>query len=195
VEAVSEPARHLDPHVRHRSPWTLREKIGRFLWAGIERTLFRWSPQPFYRWRVWLLRRFGARIDGPVFIRSTVTIAVPWRLTIGTHSAVGDHAVLYCLGPITLGERVTVSQYAHLCAGTHDYTCPDMPLLRPPIVVEDDVWIGADVFVGPGVHIGRGAVVGARSSVFHDLPEWMVCVGTPASPVKARAYAGSCLSP
>jgi putative colanic acid biosynthesis acetyltransferase WcaF len=173
---------------RHRSPWTFREKVGRLLWAVVEATLFRWSPQPCYRWRGWLLRLFGARIHPRAFLRATVTVAVPWNLTVGANTSVGDHAILYSLGPIALGQRVTVSQYAHLCAGTHDYTRPDMPLLRPAITVEDDVWLAADVFVGPGVRIGPGAVVGARSSVFGDLPGWMVCVGNPARPVKKREY-------
>ena len=179
-----------DAGARHRSPWTFREKLGRVLWALVERTLFRWSPQPCYRWRAWLLRLFGARIHRPVYVRATVSVAVPWNLTVGAHTAVGDHAILYSLGPITLGERVTVSQHAHLCAGTHDHTHPDMPLLRPPIVVEDDVWVAADAFVGPGVRIGRGVVVGACAAVFRDLPPWTVCVGNPARPVKPREYLG-----
>jgi putative colanic acid biosynthesis acetyltransferase WcaF len=119
-------------------------------------------------------------------LRSTVKIEVPWHLTIGANSSVGDHAILYCLGPVTLGDRVTLSQYAHLCAGTHDYTHPDMPLLRPPIVIEDDVWIAADAFVGPGVRIGKGSVIGARSSVFSDIPPGKICVGNPAKPIKDR---------
>ena len=40
--------------------------------------------------------------------------------------------------------------------------------------------------VGPGVTIGDGTVVGARSAVFKDLPAWVVAIGTPAKPVRAR---------
>jgi putative colanic acid biosynthesis acetyltransferase WcaF len=61
-----------------------------------------------------------------------------------------------------------------------------MPLVPRPIVLEDDVWIAADVFVGPGVTVATGTVVGARSSVFNDLPAWKVCVGNPARPVSDR---------
>ena len=47
------------------------------------------------------------------------------------------------------------------------------------------------MFVGPGVHIGAGSVVGARSSVFRDLPPGMVCTGSPARPVRpVRAAEG-----
>ena len=111
---------------------------------------------------------------------------MPWQLTIGANSSVGDNATLYCLAPVTLRDRVTVSQYAYLCAGTHDHTQRSMPLVAEPIVLEDDVWIAADVFVGPGVRVGVGSVVAARSSVFGDLPPWKVCAGTPAKPVAER---------
>jgi len=174
--------------MRHVSPWTTREKIGRVLWGFVESTLFRFSPQPCYAWRGWLLRLFGAKLDRHVFVRATVHIEVPWNLRIGEHSAVGDHAILYSLGMITIGRYVTVSQYAHLCAGTHDTTSRTMTLLREPITIGDDVWIAADAFVGPGVTVGDRTVVGARSSVFKDLPSGVVAVGNPAKPIKERKW-------
>jgi putative colanic acid biosynthesis acetyltransferase WcaF len=88
-----------------------------------------------------------------------------------------------------------ISQYSHICAGTHDHTQPNLPLLRPPITIDDDVWIAADVFVGPGVTIAQGAVVGARSSVFKDLPAWKICVGHPARPISDRVYELSHIEP
>jgi len=42
------------------------------------------------------------------------------------------------------------------------------------------------VFIAPGVTIGRGALIGARSNVFADMPAGMICVGSPAKPVKPR---------
>jgi putative colanic acid biosynthesis acetyltransferase WcaF len=171
---------------RRTSVWTTREKIGRALWYVVEATLFRLSPQPLYRWRNWLLRRFGARVHPSARIRPTATVEVPWHLTVGPDAIVGDYVVLYCLGEVTIGGRAVVSQYAHLCAGTHDHTRRSFPLLRAPISIGEDVWIAADVFVGPGVSVGDGTVVGARSSVFKDLPPWTICVGTPAKPVGQR---------
>lgn len=171
---------------RHLSTWTMREKVGRVLWYAVEAIFFRLSPRPMYGWRAWLLRRFGADVHRTARLRSTVRIEVPWHLAIGAGSSVGDFAILYCLGPIRIGRGVTISQYAHLCAGTHDFTRRDMPLLRLPIVIEDEAWIAADVFVGPGVTVGEGCVVGARSSVFGDLRPWTVCMGNPARAVKER---------
>ncbi len=174
--------------LRKTSPWTTGQKIKRQLWSLVQATIFRNSPQPFYGWRSMLLRIFGADIARNVRIRSTVRIEIPWNLTIGTQTAIGDFAILYCLGKITLGSYVTISQYAHLCAGTHDTSDREMKLLRPPIALGDDVWIATDAFVGPGVTIGARTVVGARSSVFKDLPADMIAIGSPAKPVKPRVF-------
>ncbi len=171
---------------RLNSPWTWRERWWRLLWYLVEATLFRFSPRPWYRWRNFLLRLFGAKVHGSCRIRSSVKTEIPWHLSVGAQTVIGDEVILYCLGHVSIGQRVTISQFAHLCAGSHDYTRLDLPLLRPPIVIADDVWIATDVFVGPGVSIGAGTVVGARSSIFNDLPAWTICVGNPAKPIKER---------
>jgi putative colanic acid biosynthesis acetyltransferase WcaF len=62
-----------------------------------------------------------------------------------------------------------------------------MPLLKPPIRIEDQAWICADAFVGPGVVVGEGAVVGARAVVTKDVAAWTVVAGNPARFVKKRA--------
>lgn len=151
-------------------------------------TLFRFSFYNSFRWRRFLLRLFGANLGPNVRLRPTVRVDVPWNLSIGSNSSVGDYAILYCLGPITLGRHVTISQYAHLCAGTHETNTHRMLLLKPPISVGDDVWIAADSFIGPGVTIGDRTLVGARSNVFSDLPPDVVAVGSPARPVRAREF-------
>jgi putative colanic acid biosynthesis acetyltransferase WcaF len=77
---------------------------------------------------------------------------------------------------------------AFLCTASHDHSKAAMPLVAAPITIGERVWITADVFVGPGVTIGDGAVVTARSSVFSDLPPWMVARGNPAVPVRERQF-------
>jgi putative colanic acid biosynthesis acetyltransferase WcaF len=156
------------------------------LWWLVQATVFRWSPQLLYGFRRWLLRLFGAKIGVGVIVRPTVEIPYPWKLSIGDHSWIGDHAVLYCFAEITIGRNAVISQKSYLCAGTHDYRSPGFDIQAFPIVIEDEAWVAADVFVAPGVTIGRGAVVGSRSSVFSDLPAMMICVGSPARPVHAR---------
>ncbi len=79
-----------------------------------------------------------------------------------------------------------VSQRTHLCAGTHDYSLPDLPLRRPPIRIGSGGWICADAFIGPGVTVHDNSVVGARAVVTKDVPAGMVVAGNPARVVKTR---------
>lgn len=149
-------------------------------------SLFRLSPKPLFGWRRGVLRCFGARIGAEVNLHPSSRIYFPWNLAVGDWSAVGEDVLIYNLGPITIGRNVTVSHRAHLCAGTHDYTRADLPLLKPPIQIQDQAWICAEAFVGPGVVVGEGAVVGARAVVTKNVPPWTVVVGNPARVVRAR---------
>ncbi len=166
--------------------FTKAEKIKRLLWNIVQGTLFRFSPRRADRWRASLLRLFGAQIGQISLIRSTVRVEVPWNLAIGDGAQIGDKVYLYSLGPITIGASTVISQFVHICAGTHDFERSDFPLLRVPIVIGDRCWIATETFVGPGVRIHDGVVIGARSNVIKDLPEWTICVGCPAKPIGPR---------
>ncbi|MEQ8843886.1 MAG: hypothetical protein RIB58_03445 [Phycisphaerales bacterium] len=175
-----------DPEDRGKSPYSLKAKIGRVLWGLVQATLFRGSFHNWYGLRRRLLTLFGATIHPSVRVRASVRVEIPWNLTIGADSSVGDRAILYCLGPVTIGQRVSISQGAHLCAGSHDYTLRSMPLLRPPIIIEDDAWIAADAFVGPAVRVGAGAILSSRGCTMKDLEPWTIYAGNPAQVVKPR---------
>lgn len=138
------------------------------------------------RWRVFVLRRFGAEIDSSTFIHPTVRIDFPWNLSIGSESVIEHCAIINCMGKVAIGPRCRISQYAHICAGTHAYHEQTMPIVREPIEIGADVWIAADAFVGPGVTIGEGSLLAARSSAFGSLPAGYVCLGEPAKPHKPR---------
>jgi putative colanic acid biosynthesis acetyltransferase WcaF len=161
------------------------ELFRRILWA-LARPLFRFSPRPCFGWRRFLLRLFGARVGKAVHIYASANVYFPWNLEIGDWSSIGEWALIYNLGPVRIGRNVTISQRAHLCAGTHDHRDPALPLLKPPIVVADQAWICADAFVGPGVTVGEGAVVGARGVAVRDVGPWQVVVGNPARVVGQR---------
>lgn len=173
---------------RRARKWTRREQAGRLLW-GLAQPLFRLSPRPLWAWRRVLLRLFGARVGAEVHVCPTVRVAIPWNLRLDDNAAVGDRAILYALGPIRIGRAATVSQGAHLCAGTHDHRDPALPLLKRPIAVEDGAWVCADAFVGPGVTVGALAVVGACAVVVRDVPRGAIVAGNPARIVKQREFA------
>jgi putative colanic acid biosynthesis acetyltransferase WcaF len=171
---------------RAAQKWTRREQVGRLLWAMVY-PLFRLSPRPyFWGWRRAILRSFGAKISRDAHIHPTVKIAIPWNLFIGEGAAVGDHVILYSLGPIRIGARSTISQGAHLCAGTHEWRDQTMPLLKPPIEIGADVWVCAEAFIGPGVTIEDGAIIAARAVVVKDVAARTIIAGNPAQKIRTR---------
>lgn len=170
----------LPPNFRGRSGLTVQ------LWWLIHAFLFKPSPQFFYGWRRFLVKLFGAKVGKNVLLRPSCSITYPWKVTIGDNSWIGDEVVLYSLGPINIGKNVVISQRSYICTGSHDYSKPDFPIFHEKIVIEDDCWLATDVYVAPGITIGTGTVVGARSSVFKDLPKEKVCLGSPAKPIKDR---------
>jgi putative colanic acid biosynthesis acetyltransferase WcaF len=170
---------------RRAQKYSSGEMAGRMLWTFV-RPLFRFSPRPCFAWRRFLLRCFGAKVGRSVHVYPSATIYFPWNLEVEEESAIGDYVFVYNLGRVTIGARVTISHCAHLCAGTHDHTRSDFPLLRPPITIGAEAWICADAFVGPGVVIGEGAIVGAGSVVMKDVKPWVIVVGNPARETKRR---------
>lgn len=165
---------------RGRSAFTVQ------LWWLVQSTLFALSPQVMFGWRRFLLKQFGAKIGQGVLIRPSVRVTYPWKVVIGDRSWIGDNAELYSLGEIEIGSDVVISQRSYLCAAAHEFTKTTFDIFDHKIVIEDQVWLATDVFVAPGITIGKGVVVGARSSVFQNLPEGMLCYGSPAKPIRQR---------
>jgi putative colanic acid biosynthesis acetyltransferase WcaF len=165
---------------RGRSAWLVQ------LWWIVQATLFRASPQVFYGWRRFLLRLFGCSLGNNVLVRPTAEITYPWKVSIGDYSWIGNDVTLYSLGEIHIGANVVVSQGSYLCGAGHDMQSLSFDIYDKPVFIEDEAWIAADVFIAPGVRIGHGAVVGARSTVLHDLPAMMLSLGNPAKPVRPR---------
>jgi putative colanic acid biosynthesis acetyltransferase WcaF len=175
---------------RAARPYSRGEYLGRALWA-LATPLFRLSPRPLYGWRRLLLRVFGARVGRDVRIHPSARIVIPWNLDIGDQASLGDRALVYNLGKVTIGPRATVSHLAHLCAGSHDYLDPALPLLRLPITIGADAWICAQAFVSPGLVLGDGCVVAAGAVVTRPVAAWTVVGGNPAAPIRERVLRGA----
>ena len=152
------------------------------LWWLVQAIAFPLSLHNFNGFRCWLLRRFGAKIGRGVLVRPTARFTYPWKVEIGDYSWIGDDVVFYSLDRICIGTQCVISQKTYLCTGSHDIQDPAFGLKTAPITIGNGVWVATDCFVGLGVTIGANAVVGARSSVFSDLPAARVCLGTPCRP-------------
>jgi putative colanic acid biosynthesis acetyltransferase WcaF len=162
-------------------------QIKRFVWSIV------WfvCARPFPRnvastWKLFLLRLFGAKIHKTANVYSSVKIYAPWNLEMHAYSCLAPEVDCYNVDNVIIGSHSTVSQKSYLCSASHDVTKSSNPLITAPIIIKDQVWIGADVFIGMGVTIKQGAVVGARSSVYKDVEAWAIVGGNPAKFIKKR---------
>lgn len=170
--------------------FSLRNRLARLGWGVADALFFKLSPRPLHAWRSFLLRCFGATVGRGVHVYPGVKIWAPWNLVLGDECGIANSVTLYSQGVITIGRRAVVSQGAHLCAGTHDYTRRGFPLITRPIHIGEQAWVAAEAFIHPGVSLGDGCVIGARSVVTQSMPAWMVCAGHPCQPLKERIFEG-----
>ena len=173
------------------TPWTRREQIGMLLWEWCWLLLCAWTPKPLNSWRVFVLRRGGARLYGRPFIHQRARIQIPWKLTMHDRACLGDRANVYSLGEIEIGAGATVAQEVYLCSGTHDFADSALPLQTAPIRVGADAFIGVRAVILPGVAIGARAVVGAASVVTRDVPPNVFAAGNPCRVLRPRPPAAS----
>jgi putative colanic acid biosynthesis acetyltransferase WcaF len=167
--------------------FSLKNKVGRLIWNICFLFLFRpLGTRLFKKWRVLVLKCFGAKIPWSAHVYASVKIWAPWNLTMGKYSCLGPYVDCYNQGKISIGSNTVVSQKTYLCASSHDYTKKDFPLLLKPIKIGNCVWIAVDVFVGPSVSIGNNVVIAARSVVTKSIEEKTIVGGNPAEFIKYK---------
>ena len=145
---------------------------------------------PRFRWGKGTIT-IGDRIS----MRSGVVInAQSGAIEIGNDVSLNDYTVLLGHGGIRIGDDVRVAAHVVMASFDHGYDEVDIPIrkqanVKKPIVVEDDVWIGAGAKVLGGSHIARGCVIGANSVVKGRTVPYGVYAGVPARLIKMRGGA------
>ncbi len=99
-----------------------------------------------------------------------------------------------CLNRIvTIGNHLMMSEDVLFLGGGHNFENKDVPMghqgvyEKAPLVIGNDVWIGARAMVLPGCKkIGNGAVIGAGAVVTKDVPDYAIVGGNPARILKYR---------
>lgn len=108
------------------------------------------------------------------------------RLRIGDGVRLNYGVSVAAHDAVTIGARVRVGPYAMIV--DTDFHDPYDRSRRPaasPVIIEDDVWIGAKASILKGVRIGRGAIVGVGAVVTRNVDPFTVVAGVPARPVSA----------
>jgi len=173
--------------VNFKEPFSKVNKLKRMLWRIIWTLFVKPFPRNMARkWKVLLLRIFGANIHSTCIIYSSAKISMPWNLVMKEHSCIANSVIIENSSIVTLGAYSIISQYSYLCTATHDIRDNNFPQYSKPIKLGRRSWVAARCFIGPGVTIGEGAVVGASSNVFKDVDSWAVVGGNPAKIIGKR---------
>lgn len=106
---------------------------------------------------------------------------------IGDHTRIGLHNTV--IGPVTIGSHVNLAQGVTVTALNHNYDNPEkyidqQGITTQPVVIGDDVWIGAGAVILPGVSVGSHSVVAAGAVVTKDVPQRCVVAGVPAKIIR-----------
>ena len=138
------------------------------------------------------MKEIPARIEPGALIREHVSIGKNAVIMMGAVINIGaviGEGTMIDMGAV-LGGRATVGKNCHVGAGAVLAGVIE-PASATPVIVEDEVLIGANAVVIEGVHIGRGAVVAAGAVVIEDVPENAVVAGCPARVIKMKDAATS----
>ncbi len=122
------------------------------------------------------------------YLRPPVYFNYGYQTSIGARSYANFGVIFLDVGKITIGEDVLLGSYSQLLAAGH--TLEAKPRREKwgygkPIVIKDNVWLGAGSIVGPGVTIGENSVIGANSVVMKDIPANVVAAGAPARIIRS----------
>jgi acetyltransferase-like isoleucine patch superfamily enzyme len=123
-----------------------------------------------------------------VRIRHPVVIEVPQNVFISDNVSIASFLHIWGSGKVTIGRGTMIASHVAITSATHD---PDAllmnrTLIARPVVIEDNVWIGAHAVIMPGVVVGANSVVAAGSVVLKDVVPNTVVAGVPAKLVREK---------
>ena len=124
------------------------------------------------------------------------------NLSVGDGTSIPKGSVIYCTdAPLTIGKKVVFGPRPTIITGDHRIDIPGkyiadvtveekfvdgLNVYDQPVVIEDDVWVGANVTILKGVTIGYGSVVAAGAVVTKSCPPYSIIGGVPAKVLRKR---------
>ena len=127
-----------------------------------------------------------------IFEKGADVEVVRGKLSIGSHNYFNKNVKIACAGEIRIGNDCLFGDGAHLYDHDHDHReagklMREKSLVAAPIIIGNNVWVGARAIILKGVSIGDNAVVGAGAIVTRSVPANAVAAGNPARVLKMRS--------
>ena len=122
-----------------------------------------------YKFRVFLLNLFGAKVDYSAHPESSSFVEFPWNLMMGKQSSIGEGSWIYCLDKIVIGDNSCIGQKCQLITGSHNYKSKNFEMVTAGISIGKGCWLTSNVVVLMGVNIGDYSVIGINSLVTKSI--------------------------
>jgi maltose O-acetyltransferase len=134
------------------------------------------------------LKRSLGSCGANVLIRQPTIIEVPHRVHIGEEVTFASFVHIWGNAGVHIGARTMIASHVAITTATHDQTAPHMnrTLIEEPVVIENDVWIGAHAIILSGVTVGEHAIVAAGAVVREDVKPYSIVAGIPAREIRLR---------
>jgi acetyltransferase-like isoleucine patch superfamily enzyme len=159
-----------------------------WLWQGFDRSPIGGNVHLGVRFRRILAQQIFARVGRNFKAFHFVEFSYGYNLEVGDDVVVHRNVLLDDRGGITLGNRVSISDYANIYSHTHSIV-DQRDVTNARTVLEDDVRITYHATVLAGVRVGRNAMVGANAVATKDVRAYHVNVGIPAKSIRIKPNA------
>jgi acetyltransferase-like isoleucine patch superfamily enzyme len=123
-----------------------------------------------------------------------VMVRTPGSVTVGSGCHLNDFVHVLGAGGVELGNHVFIANHASIISLTHPVDVDSLavaPGVYKPVVIEDDVWIGAHAVILPGVRLGRSCVIAAGAVVTRDVEPFAIVGGVPARLIRRKEMQGA----
>lgn len=159
-------------------------KTGSEKWHKIQDKL---SVKPSVgKWAIYRVAFYYATIECGDYFYTHPHLAIhfPQNVKIGTNVFFNRNVFITARASVSIGNYTLIGPNVVINSGNHNYKNMSENITKQghstaPIIIEDDVWIGANCTILKGVHIGKGAVIGAGCIVTKDVAPYSVVVGNP----------------
>lgn len=145
------------------------------------------NPDPFK----WISIGAGTEIQRHCFIWIDADETYKPKLSLGKRVFLGQGTHLSVMRPMVVGDNCLIGAFSYLLTNNHRFDVRTVPIrdqgyTSEPLVLSEDVWVGAHCVIMPGLEIGRGAVIGAGSVLTKNVGEYEIWAGAPAKKIGNR---------